>query len=252
MSYAILSDIHANHEALLHCLDDLGSYSVDRILCLGDIIGYGPDPCKTLDLARQTFDFSLKGNHEHAVLFEPSDAFNEEATAAIHWTQDQIREADREREEDSMLWSYLTSLREWRQEEDRLYVHATPNEPLNEYLSPEDIDDDEKLEPIFDRITSVSFGGHTHKPGVFEIDEPRFLKPEDIDHVYTLNERKAHINVGSVGQSRDGNNDACYVIVNEDEVHFQRVNYAVEDTAEKIFDNEHLPDSIGNRLLDGQ
>lgn len=251
MSYAIFSDIHANHEALLHCLDDLTSYDVQRILCLGDIIGYGPDPIKTLDLARQTFDFSLKGNHEHAVLFEPSDAFNDAAAAAVNWTRDQIREEDLDRDGDNTLWSYLADLREWRQEEDQLFVHATPNEPLNEYLSPEDVDDEEKLDPIFDRITSVSFGGHTHKPGVFEIDEPRFLQPEDIDHRYTLNEQKAHVNVGSVGQSRDGNTDACYVIVSDDEVHFRRVEYAVEDTAEKIFNNEDLPDSIGNRLLDG-
>lgn len=252
MAFAILSDIHANKEALLHVLDDLQSVSVDRIVCLGDLIGYGPDPCETLDLARQTFSFCLKGNHEHAVLFDDLANFSETAQVSTRWTKQRIQNTDEDPEDDTSRWSYLTSLREWQHEDDFLFVHATPAEPLRQYLTPEDTQNPQKMKDVFERVTNVSFGGHTHVPGVFEEEDNRFLEPDAIDRRYTLNDRKAHVNVGSVGQPRDGNPDACYVIVDDDEIHFRRVAYDVSETANKIFEHDVLPETLGEQLLHGK
>jgi predicted phosphodiesterase len=252
MAFAILSDIHANKEAFLHVLDDLQNVSVDRIVCLGDLIGYGPDPCETVELARRTFSFCLKGNHEHAVLFDDMSTFNQTARISTEWTKAKVRKTDEEPDDDNSGWSYLTSLREWRHEDEYLFVHATPAEPLRQYLTPEDTENHQKMDEVFERVTNVSFGGHTHVPGVFEEDDYRFLEPDAIDRRYTLNDRKAHVNVGSVGQPRDGNPDACYVIVDGDDIHFRRVAYDVTETANKIFEHETLPDTFGEQLLHGK
>lgn len=252
MAIAILSDIHANKEAFLHVLDDLQNASVDRIVCLGDLIGYGPDPCETLDLARRVFSFCLKGNHEHAVLFDDVEKFSETAKISTRWTKERVRNNEKSSDDNPSRWSYLTDLREWRHEDQRLFVHATPAEPLRQYLTPEDTENAQKMEEVFDRVTNVSFGGHTHVPGVFEAGDDRFLEPDAINRRYTLNDQKAHVNVGSVGQPRDGNPDACYVIVDGEDIHFRRVAYDVTKTANKIFEHDVLPDTLGEQILHGK
>ncbi len=251
MSYAILSDIHANLEALQAVLDDLESFDVDRILCLGDVIGYGPNPCETLKISMDIFEFVLKGNHEHAVLFNPA-GFNKSAAASTKWTRDQINDADTEADLRTRFWNFLGGMDEMVEEEEVLYVHATPVSPITQYLVPEDVHDHEKIKKVFDEIERVSFGGHTHIPGVFEEGRDEFLDPKSIDQMYTLNDRKVHINVGSVGQPRDGIRDSSYVIVDGNDIHFRRVPYEVKLTAKKIMSIDRLSNSLGSRLLSGK
>ena len=137
------------------------------------------------------------------------------------------------------------------QEDDILFVHGSARNPLNEYIFPEDTYNRRKMEKIFALLRKHSFQGHTHVPGVFTEDF-RFFSPEDIDHEYRLTDEKTMINVGSVGQPRDGDPRACYVLLTDDLVQFRRVEYAFEETIAQIHAVADLDDFLGDRLRNGQ
>ncbi len=122
---------------------------------------------------------------------------------------------------------------------------------MNEYVFPEDIYNRRKMEKIFALIERHAFQGHTHVPGVFTEDF-RFLSPEEIDYQYQLTNAKTMINVGSVGQPRDGDNRSCYVIQEDDLVRFRRVEYPFEETIKKIYGIPELDNFLGDRLRDGR
>ena len=134
-----------------------------------------------------------------------------------------------------------------------LMVHGSPRRPVNEYIFPDDIyTNTTKLLSIFERVPYLCFVGHTHVPGVF-LEDPDFYTLEEIDYVYTLNDKeKAIINVGSVGQPRDQDIRSAYVIASEDKVEFVRVEYDIESTAKKIIDNPDLDNFEAERLRDGR
>jgi len=251
MAYAIVSDIHSNIEAFQAVLDDLESRDLERLICLGDVIGYGPDPRRALDMAMDQFEFVIKGNHEHGVLFNPA-GFNQSATASTRWTRDRINDAETEEDRRTTYWNFLGGMDEMKTEGDVTYVHATPAKPTTQYLMPEDVENEVKLQQVFNEIDRVSFGGHTHMPGVFEEDSGQFLSPDQIDRTYTLKQSRVHVNVGSVGQPRDGNRDSSYVVVDGQDVHFRRVPYDVKKTARKIMSIDRLSDTLGKRLLAGK
>lgn len=252
MAYAIISDIHGNIEALRAVISDIKSRNVPKIVCLGDIIGYGPNPRETTTFAMNNFEFSLKGNHEEAVLFHPV-GFNERATISANWTREILSDFADNPEEDHDIWDFLGNLSPQEEEEETIYVHASPIEPISQYIFPNDINDQSLMSRLFDLVPHVGFGGHTHIPGVFQQDEDKFYHPTEISHQYEIKEeKKVFINVGSVGQPRDGITKSCYVIVDDQTVNFIRVPYNVEKTAQKLFDHERLPDSLGQRLLEGK
>jgi diadenosine tetraphosphatase ApaH/serine/threonine PP2A family protein phosphatase len=132
-----------------------------------------------------------------------------------------------------------------------LYVHGSARNPLNEYVFPEDIYNLRKMERIFSQIDKYCFQGHTHVPGVFT-ESLQFYSPEEIDYVYELDGRKTMINVGSVGQPRDGDWRACYVLLDGKTVRFRRVEYDIETTIKKIYDVVDLERFLGDRLRDGR
>ena len=107
------------------------------------------------------------------------------------------------------------------------------------------------MEKIFALIQRYSFQGHTHVPGVFT-EDCRFLSPDEIDYQYRLGEQKAMVNVGSVGQPRDGDPRACYVILEDGLVRFRRIEYPFEETIRKIRGIPELDDFLGDRLRDGR
>src|SRR5262249_52985571 len=163
-------------------------------------IGYGPDPAGCLDLARD-FQVTLLGNHDQAALFDP-EAFGPVAERAIFWTRQQL-ETQGSREERERRWEFLASRPLRHEEVGRLFVHGSARNPLNEYVFPEDIYNQRKMERIFALVERCCFQGHTHLPGVFIEQTPDrhdFLAPEEIDHSYRLDHRKVLVNVGSVGQ----------------------------------------------------
>lgn len=258
MRIAIISDIHSNLAALERVLEDISTKSVDRILCLGDIIGYGPDPVACIDLVAQKCEWCLMGNHDFGVLYEPTN-FNAAAEAAAYWTRQQIEQAARQSRDDGVRrWEFLGRLKVRVLFDQYLCVHGSPRRPINEYLFPEDaVNSPVKMQQVFERIERACLVGHTHVPGVFT-NEPDFYTPSDLDGAYTFREgEKAIVNPGSVGQPRDLDPRASYVVLTTDngaaaKAEFMRVEYDIQTTVDKIHAIPQLHDWLGDRLLEGR
>ncbi len=247
---AIISDIHGNLEALTSVLADIDARAITRIICLGDVIGYGPNPLECIDTVIQRCEFSLMGNHDFAIFFEPSN-FNTAAENAAFWTRSQF-ESDKDIERRNRRWKYVGSM-PTRMSNDRFVCfHGSPRKPINEYVFPDDIyTAPQKMAAIFDRFEKLCFVGHTHVPGVF-IPDPDFYSPEELNNRYAIASERAMINVGSVGQPRDRNPQASYAILHDDSVEFVRVPYDVQTTVDKVRAIDALDNFLGARLLDGR
>jgi diadenosine tetraphosphatase ApaH/serine/threonine PP2A family protein phosphatase len=262
---ALISDIHGNLEALETVLDDIQKLGIGDIYCLGDIIGYGPNPRECIDRVMATCQVTLLGNHDQGALFDP-DGFNIGAERAIFWTREQLESPhDRNNER---RWEFLGELQRTHRLNSFLFVHGSPRNPLSEYIFPEDIYNHRKMERLFQLVERYCFQGHTHVPGVFT-ENYQFFAPEEIENEYTLGEGKVMINVGSVGQPRDGDPRACYAILEDgltakDEegesakpsgpvrVTFRRVPYDFETTIQKIYAIPELEPFLGDRLRQGR
>jgi len=255
---ALISDIHSNLPALETVLADIDRRGVDRIVCLGDIVGYGPDPIECVDLVAARCEWSLMGNHDFGVLYEPTN-FNSAAEQAAYWSRARLEEGARlDPEKGRRRLDYLNRLRVRVLLDDRfLCVHGTPRRPINEYLFPDDATNSpSKMEQIFDRFDVACLVGHTHVPGVF-IDDPDFLRPAEFDGTYRLEKgHKVIVNPGSVGQPRDLDPRASYAILESGDaaaaVEFVRCEYDVKATVEKIHAIPELHDWLGDRLYEGR
>jgi diadenosine tetraphosphatase ApaH/serine/threonine PP2A family protein phosphatase len=248
---ALISDIHGNLEALRTVLAHIQTQNVEKTICLGDIVGYGPNPAECVDLVGEKCEWSLMGNHDFGVLYEPTN-FNLAAEQAAYWTRSQFEsEADKARA--AARWEFLGRLRVRVSFDRFLCVHGSPRRPINEYLFPDDaVNSPVKMHQVFERVDKFCLIGHTHVPGVFT-DEPDFYPPGDLGGVYTLNDgEKAIINPGSVGQPRDYDPRASYAIVNDDRVEFFRLEYDVEAVVKKIQAIPELSDWLGERLYEGR
>ncbi len=245
---AIISDIHGNLEALEAVLADIRSQNVTDIYCLGDIIGYGPNPRECIDLVMQNCQITIIGNHDQAALFDP-EGFNPGAERAIFWTRAQLEAGDPAGNE--RRWEFLGELPRMKRDGELMYVHGSARNPLNEYVFPEDIYNQRKLERIFALVEKYCFQGHTHIPGVFT-EDCNFMAPDEFDMTYQLGDFKALVNVGSVGQPRDGDNRSCYVLLNDRTVTYRRVAYDFEKTAAKIYPIPELDNFLGDRLREGR
>lgn len=245
---AIISDIHGNLEALQAVLADISSQNIDEIYCLGDIVGYGPNPRECIDLVMQNCAVCLLGNHDQGALFDP-EGFNAGAERAIFWTRQMLESGDAQGNE--RRWEFLGELPRVSREGDFLFVHGSARNPLNEYIFPEDIYNQRKMESIFALVPRYCFQGHTHIPGVFT-EELNFFSPEDVDFQYRLGDQKVLVNVGSVGQPRNGDNRASYVVLDPPMVYFRRVGYDFDGTASKIYDIPDLDNFLADRLRDGR
>jgi len=284
--FSIISDIHSNLEALQAVLADIDRRGIKRVLCLGDVVGYGASPKECLDLVIERCELTLCGNHDHAVFYEPSN-FNPGAERACYWTrqvfEDEPKKALRDRR-----WAMLGRLPIRHEEHGLLMVHASPRRPINEYLFAEDVyTNPNKILANFERLEpqhNACFVGHTHVPGVF-FDDPYFESPADLPEMnyYGISsEQKVIINVGSVGQPRDRDVRASYVVMYENGetppdmddlpaagppgkgrgrdsggpgrmiVEFVRIEYDVDRAVKKILSEPDLDDFLGTRLLDGR
>ena len=244
---AILSDIHGNLAALEAVLEDIRQQQVETIVCLGDIVGYGPDPCACLDKAME-FSFSILGNHDNSALFDP-EGFNAAAEQAIFWTRRQL-ECGESQENSLKRLEFLAAMPRTKLEGNLLFVHGSPRGPTNEYVFPEDTYNRRKMEKLFSLVPGICFQGHTHVPGVFTSDL-QFIRPSEIDDHYTFTNEKVMVNVGSVGQPRDNDPRSCYVITDGQTLRFRRVEYDIESTVRKIEAIPDLDDFLGYRLRDG-
>jgi predicted phosphodiesterase len=250
---ALISDIHANLAALEAVIADIDSVGeVERIYCLGDVIGYGPQPVECLELAAKRCSLILLGNHEHAVLHGPF-LFNPRARRAIEWTKEAIVDQTRPIRR-KQLWDLLENLPMRHQIGEVLLVHGSPRDPVMEYVLESDLwegSDPTKIDEIFDGFDRLCFVGHSHRPGIFTQDRC-FLPSNDVPDGFDVSDSKYVVNVGSVGQPRDRDPRACYVLYTGDAIYFRRVEYDVEVTAAAIRANEALGDHLADRLFKGE
>ena len=257
--FALISDVHSNLEALTTVLADIEKRGIETIYCLGDVIGYGPNPKECLDLIIKKTKWCVLGNHDYAVFYEPTN-FNYGAEQASFWTRD-VLEIEEEKPLRDRRWSFLGELPMRRTLKAKLglntavidFVHASPRKPVNEYIFPDDVYSNPlKVRILFERIKHICFVGHTHLPGVF-LDEPDFYLPSELGDAYPIiDDEKAIINIGSVGQPRDIDNRASYVYVDESEAHFVRLEYDYGTTVQKILAIEQLDNFQAERLREGR
>ncbi len=268
MRRALISDIHGNLEALEVVLGDIKAQGIQEIFCLGDVIGYGPNPRECIDRVMECCKVTLLGNHDQGAMFDP-DGFNSGAERAIFWTREQL-EAPADRDNNERRWEFLGELPRSHRAGNYLFVHGSPRNPLSEYIFPEDIYNHRKMERLFQLVGQYCFQGHTHVPGVFT-QNFQFFAPDEIDHEYTLGEGKLLVNVGSVGQPRDGDPRACYVILEDGladaspngsadrpapvcspKIIYRRLPYDLETTIQKIHSVPELEPFLGDRLRQGR
>jgi predicted phosphodiesterase len=246
---ALVSDIHGNIEAMDAVCADIAERKCEAILCLGDVVGYGPDPKACLDRV-MGFDRTIMGNHDHAVFIEPA-GFNTPAERSIFWTR-KVLESEPDEALRRRRWEFLARMGTSHSQDGILYVHGSPRYPMHEYLFPDEGEmSPAKLMQVFDLVKSACFLGHTHLPGVFTAAY-EFLTPAQVGYKYAIGEGKAVINVGSIGQPRDLDPRACYVTLDGNEVQWHRVPYDYKTTMGKILAIEELDDFLANRLADGR
>ncbi len=257
--FAVISDIHSNLESLMTVLGDIEKRRISTIYCLGDVIGYGPNPKECLDLVIERTKWCVLGNHDYAIFYEPTN-FNYGAEQASFWTRFML-EQEQASTSRNRRWAFLGELPIRRTLKTQLgdntaiveFIHASPRRPINEYIFPDDVyTNPQKMKLLFERIRHICFVGHTHLPGVF-LNDPDFYLPDELDNVYPIIEdEKAIINIGSVGQPRDKDNRASYVYVDEEGVHFVRLEYDIEATASKIRAIDKLDNFQADRLKEGR
>jgi predicted phosphodiesterase len=254
MILGLISDIHGNLSALNAVIADMEENGAQRIICLGDVVGYGPYPGECLDLVRRC-GAVLMGNHEEALMFG-AENFNPRAKRAIDWTREQLKN-DGTEEVRKHRWHILQNLQLHARDGNFLFTHASPRQPTREYVMPRDAANTQKMDEIFSLIPHVCFVGHTHVPGVF-LPDHSFTPPTQLwGSTYFIEpDEKALVNIGSVGQPRDGDNRACYCLLDTDasapRVLYRRVEYNIEETATAIEANPHLDNYLAERLRHGR
>lgn len=242
MRYGLISDIHGNLEALQAVLKELEKQDVDEILCLGDIIGYGPDPEKCLQLVREHASIILAGNHDHAPLgLVDVTYFNVHARRAVEWTAAEISEETR---------TFLENCPLIHRFEQFTIVHSTPaNPPAWEYIL--SIDDALENFPYFDN--RCCFIGHSHVPAIISQSSEQQIRVRRVNRLKLEEDHKYIINIGSVGQPRDLDPRAAFAVFDDESFVYElhRVSYDIGKVQRKIL-NRGLPPFLAERLALGQ
>lgn len=241
MKFAIFGDIHANLHALEAVLADAAEQSCTHYVCMGDIVGYNAFPRECLDKVRALECPAVKGNHdEQASMFGFQEGFNALAEEAMNWTRDQLPEADKE---------WLRSLRLQRQVRDFTIVHATLDTP-------------HKWGYVFNQLdaaasfsyqhTALCFIGHTHSPKAYIRDGS--VRTVSLTEKLQLQPGKKYlVNVGSVGQPRDGDPRSAYCVYDTaaNEICLRRIDYDLP-AAQKAILEAGLPPRLAERLAVGR
>ncbi len=245
MRLMIFSDIHGNLEALQSVFSDADKRNIHRSICLGDLVGYGPYPNECIELVKKRKNCRcLAGNHDVAALWETSPyGMSKSAQDAILWTMEQLSDTNKK---------YLQSLPDRIDLFNMTFVHANPYNPRGwRYIT----DRKYALRSFSATSCQYLFIGHSHKPLVitrkrfFSIDFQKVSGPQKIT---IKDQRRYIINCGSVGQPRDNNPDACYLVFDilSNRLEYYRVPYDSKKTAQaiRLF---KLPPATGRRLLKG-
>lgn len=241
MRYAILSDIHANLEALQAVLSD-AALRADAVVCLGDVVGYGADPVACVEIVAERCQAIVAGNHEHGVAGLISPAwFNPYARAAVEWTRTRLDDEHRD---------WLGALPLVRDLEDATLAHASPAHPDEwDYL----VTADEGYAAFASFATRLCFVGHSHLPAVWLEGSWGHAHEPGLGEVVIEPGCRYLVNVGSVGQPRDRDPRAAYVVwdVEARRLTLRRVGYDVATARTKIV-AAGLPKFLADRLADGR
>jgi len=236
MIFALISDIHGNLTALETALKYIQSTQVDKIYCLGDIVGYGPRPNECVQLVREQCDCTLMGNHDYAAIgLQDITNFNSYARYSMEWTRENLTDESK---------SFLKKLPFSFHGDDFILVHASPKSPSYWNYVLHESQSSDQLQ-AFKQF--VCFIGHTHIPVIFSSDK-RYS-----DNSLMLNpDEKYIVNVGSVGQPRDHNPKSCLVIYDTEKhsVEYIRLAYNIKKTQDEIR-SAGLPDYLADRLTKG-
>lgn len=214
MHIAVISDIHGNLEALEAVLADIDRFKLDGIWCLGDVIGYGPDPLPCLDLVYAQCQICLAGNHDYAAIDKiDTSMFNPYARASAAWTKEQLRPED---------LGFLRSMPLLVVGSEITAVHASLDKPEEFHY----VTGMSAAEKCFQQLSNdILVIGHTHLPICFLDTKPMSYTMDDV--VFLEKGARALVNVGSVGQSREEDKRACYCIVDTERrlIRYRRVEY---------------------------
>lgn len=245
MLYGIISDVHGNLEAATVVIEFLHKKGVEKVLVLGDVVGYGVNPEECIEIFESIGSIFIQGNHEEAVITKKYEIFTTDARIAIEWTGKKLSK------------SYIEKISSWKtvlEIEDFVVCHGGLIDPLHFYTNSR-----LKAKRMFDEFEfDCCFVGHTHFPMAFcldkEKDKPSIIAQQPDGSINIQVEKTARyiINTGSVGQPRDGNPNACCGIYDTEKKIYQlyRLPYDVEKTAKKICD-AGLPSSLASRILRG-
>jgi len=253
MKVAIISDLHSNREALEAVFAHIRASGLETIYCLGDVVGYGPEPEFCVDLVRGHAALCLMGNHDEALLGDASD-FNPHARVAIEYTRARMQPRWYSASERKARWDWLRDLPLVHQEGRFTFVHGSPRDPVREYvLSTDGILNPDKLGAVFDSFQDIAVGGHTHHPGVHD-ENLRFhdLEKREERTFEFQPGKKYFVNVGSIGQPRDGDPRACYAVLEDERVTWHRIPYDYRITQKKILETGVLSEVLARRLAIGK
>ncbi len=240
MRIALFGDIHANLEALEAVLEDASQQGATDYVCMGDVVGYNADPAACLEKVRAMNCPTVKGNHDEDASGSHSlETMNPIAATALEWTREQLSTEQR-------LW--LARLRMVRQVSDFTVVHSTLDQPANWNYVTNRFD---AMSNFSYQFTQICFHGHTHVPRVYMKTDK--VQEVPADSIAIEDSAKYFINVGSVGQPRDGDWRACYALYDLDHhmIVFRRVEYDIATAQRKII-AAGLPAMLAERIQEGR
>jgi hypothetical protein len=247
--FAVISDVHGNLEALTAVFQDIDHLGIRDVICLGDLVGDGPDPVACTDLVMSRCRVTVRGCRE-AQLDEPLQNLNPTARVAWEWVLGQLRPRLLASPPTRKRWEFIETLPLGHREGADLFAHGAPGDP-NEFLFVPGGSDTATIERVFEQIERLLFIGHTHHPEVITADLNSQKPSEMPESRWTYNgSGKAIINVGSVGQPRDRDPRACYVTVRGDVIEWRRITYDFAPTMAKMREISALNNSVLIRRLE--
>lgn len=236
MLIALLSDIHGNLEALQSAFNYIDQRNVDQIFCLGDIVGYGPNPNECVEMIKERSEIVLMGNHDSAAIgLANIEYFNDFAKMSTYWTIEALSDENKK---------YLHGLPYIHQDDQMIMVHSSPTNPSYWYYVLSIQDAKVEMQAFTQRICFI---GHSHVPVIYS------SKDMYRQNSFVLEQKEKYIvNVGSVGQPRDGNPRLSFVIFDTktQKIEYIRLKYKIEKTYQKIVE-AGLPVFLAERLLKG-
>ena len=247
-TFAIISDLHSNLEATEAVFARIEELGLQDVVCLGDVVGYGADPLPVAAKVMQRCRWTIVGNHDWG-LFHNMDDFNPLARDALLYTRSQLKPSWFRRQR-RQVYDFLRDLPDRKEDFGFKFYHGSPRDPVMEYVLKSDgLLEPEKMRQIFALVDGPCFVGHTHWPGVHRPDY-RFVQATDEQREFAL-DGPCIVNVGSVGQPRDGDPRASFAVVRDDRVQIERVPYDFRRTQAKIL-AAGLHPALAERLARGK